>query len=90
MDITITIVGGYAGLRLVSVIDTDALPTRAPDAVAAALSVCMDHVAIPDGRARDARTIGIEAGGRSTSFAEHLAPDAWSVIAGTMPPGRAR
>lgn len=90
MDIVITITGGYAGLRLVSVIDTDALPTETKETVLDALSICMDHVPIPDDHARDARTIRIDAGGRSMSFLEYRAPAAWRILTEAMPPGRAR
>jgi len=88
MDVAITITGGCAGLRLASVIDTDALPSATAETVLDALSICMEHVTITDDRARDARTIRIEAEGRSTSFQEHRAPDAWRVLAQAMTRGR--
>lgn len=88
MRIIVTTAGGCAGLRTVSMMDTESLPDDERRKAERAAELCMAAPRPNEDRARDARIVTISCGGRSVSFQEHMAPSAWPALKEAMPTGR--
>lgn len=81
MEITIRTVGGYVGLARTRSLDTEALTPSAAETIMRLAIACLDEDAAPhDTRLRDARTVTLRVHGRSTTFQEPHAPEAWRAL----------
>lgn len=91
MIITITVSGGWAGLRSTCVVDTHDLIDREARRIEIAVLKCVEGARPPERpRSRDARTFRLEAelidGARFVSFSEAAAPpEALAVLTALRP-----